>query len=306
MSAIVPPASPSQELTKSEPCLLEHLQNTENDSEDKAKDYCRYNFLLYHNQSVQTEGNDKLFIRLKDNHTSTGQDSRDDDDLEEVERWDHWKSYPNFEDMSLEDDLAEQGQAMEFLSWLIGTFGPCVCFWREEKADSLPAKSFGLDDLTVDDIAFIFLQVQHNIDKWKLLHHAIQNKTVSADSEEKSMTGHEKKVLQKMNEMGYEYKNGSGVSGTEGKKRYSGITKFIHKAFYSNLSNDKVKKNREALKEAVDRVREEARHRLSFDSGDTVGNHDKNKKPKCKEQTPDPVMDDIQDELWDDIAIVRV
>ena len=131
--------------------------------------------------------------------------------------------------------------------------------------------------LGLDDLVFLFVQGQNNILKWNLLYAAcgghsgeggILPRSTRTDEKAETMTQEQKKLMETINMIGYEYKRGCGVSGSDGKRRYASLTKFFHKAYYSKKQDDcaLVKKNRDALAQKLKEMVQEDLDNRNTDS----------------------------------------
>ena len=73
---------------------------------------------------------------------------------------------------------------MAFFAWLLTTFGVRVFFQRLKESEKQSGLTGGaedngiLDKMTIDDIVFVFVQVEHNINKWKLIYEAWKQKHI--------------------------------------------------------------------------------------------------------------------------------
>jgi hypothetical protein len=95
-----------------------------------------------------------------------------------------------------------------------------------------------MDFVTLDDFAFIFTQVQHNIGKWSMTYDAMQSGRIRAQIEERDYNDEEKTLLELMTERDNEFRNGNGVLKEEGKVRCNSIKKFLNMAFYFSAPKD--------------------------------------------------------------------
>lgn len=266
------------------------------------KPYTRYNFLLFDAPTIKSGGNDALHARLKLHY----EQNPDSEPEWESENWNEWKSYPNFSMYSYENLTA--GDALEFMAWLVHTFaGSVSCSGAKDDTYEVRFADKGLDFMTTDDLAFIFVQLEHNISMWNMLERAYREKIIVND--EKKFTEEEKKVFALIKEHGYEFpKTGSGVSGKFGQRRYIGITKFFHFAYWQkDKATDEylpsVAANRKALSDRLSELIEADRETAAA-AADVPGTATKNsasKKPQAKELPQDPILESIWADAWSDV-----
>ena len=223
-------------------------------------------------ESIETEGNKKLQNKMTG---TNGETPLDDwmiiDDPEE------WRQFPeNLQSQAQDrDDLdLTKGLGLELMGWLVDMFGKTVLSDRRtyetyalECDKARKDRDWGtlVDLLTLDNLAFIFLQVQNCINKWLWFHKAWKLKKgppawrekpfkdIQKCETTKELNKEEKKEVQKIEELGYEYKSGSGVSGEEGKQRMGAVIKFLHRAYY-DPNNGKMEENKKALKREVQKL----------------------------------------------------
>ena len=275
---------------------------------ENERDYSRYDFLLHdygYDNSILTRGNDKQHKRLK--LISERADDADQEEggfADETALWDQWKHYPNFPARWHGLDLATGGEGdavLDFFAWLVHTFHRSIlegCYHA-----SLRAKGFNC--ITLDEFVFVFLQAQHNIDKWNLLELAYQRGKIRRGVDDKELTTEERQHMKLIDSKGYEFPNGAGVSGIEGETRRRSIVKRLHDIFYDYDASamERTKANREALLTALMALMEDEQKRAREAGRPVPGEEDeklekpKKKKPR-KENTRDDKMDRITAKLW--------
>ena len=129
--------------------------------------YSRADFLRINTVSVQSDGNNKLFERLK-----LLQDANKSDEK--------MKDYPHFQEV----DLTKK-EDLNLLAWVVETFMAFVCkkpINKEERGRSRTLEFYDalFEHMTLDDLVFMFVQVQNNINKWKLVWEAFKRDLVPA------------------------------------------------------------------------------------------------------------------------------
>ena len=194
------------------------------------------------------------------------------------------------------------------LVWLFHQFALPVCTTKNKKADSAKYESDGiqkvdvrsvLEDMSIDDMTFIFVQVQHNIAKWNLMYCAYKQKSIHAWKDKESieecefdrkMTATDQQRIGAINKYGYEYPTGSGVAGNDGKRRYNAMFKYFYRHFFDK-DNPARSENRMVIFDAVaELVAKEAEMEMEAqqESGAGVPGNDPR---KAKKQKSDQVTD---------------
>lgn len=297
-----------------------------------------YDFLLFDEESILSRGNRALFKRLKEKNagaqgihpadqyngsakhqrqnviqnTEAGAQAEVVTFQEECELWEDWKTFPNFPSFTgtivsegpglvYPEYNLTSGDCFNFMVWLVHTFARSVCCsGSTDQRYHKRLEDEGLDFITVDDLAFLFTQVQHNIGKWNLLHKAFTRGVIRESVEEKEYTEQEKKLVKIIEAKGYEYPNGSGVSGTDGRARYQGMTKLFYYTYFNKVRatgkyTDQVNNNRKALLDALMVLRnEEVKAMGPVESSSSK----KPKKSKAKDAIIDPALHAINLEAW--------
>lgn len=82
---------------------------------------------------------------------------------------------------------------------------------------------------------------------------------------EKNFNEDQKKLMEEINDIAYEFKNGTGVSGPDGKKRYYAMTKFFYDAYFDPAATEVVKKNQSALETALKDLLKAEQQRIKDD-----------------------------------------
>lgn len=306
--------------------------------------YTRYDFLRFDVSSIQSAGNRKTFKLLREKEkTSSSQErssteqenqedntedddssskqseeeenSRDDETFleEESEDWEgSWSQYPDIPPLAPDHDLSKDGPALKFIAWMVHTFAPDVCFnktslttYRESVLGA------GMRFLGLDDIVFLFVQVQHNIYRWNLVFGGTRedkdgngSSILTHDNREEkteNMTAKQKQLIKKINGLGYEYPHGSGVSGKDGRYRYGGMTKYFYRAYYSNQACPVVRANREALSSALKAMvtADMESEKEAEDEGETTGVEQQQQQKRTREDPwRDSELEKIHDDIW--------
>lgn len=267
----------------------------------QAKLYRRYHFLLFDQDTISSPGNLAVYQRLQ------GKQNLPAADPLENELWQQWKNFPQFPFLDPAKDFTD-GSGLEFMTWLVHTFARSVCC-SGSKDDRYHKKLVekGLDFMTVDDLVFIFMQVQHNIGKWTLFHGAIRRGELRENVIEKNYTKEETTLMKQIEENNLEYKNGEGVSGEDGQIRYVGMIKFFHLVYWhrheqTNEYLDYVKANRSALLDALKDMIE--KERGDEEEAPAPSSKKKSKKSKVKELSNDTVLTSIYNDAWADVTEV--
>ena len=197
--------------------------------------------------------------------------------LKKTEPESEWRMFPNLLD---EYDSPVQGEALDVLAWLLHTFAGKVT--SSNKSNNSKSGDI-FETMTVDDMVFMFVQVQHNIGKWNLMYQAFQNCEIDAWVDKKSieecdcdkkMSPEDTQRIKDINEYGYEYPTGSGVAGRDGQRRYEDLTIYFHEHFYKH-DDPNVQRNRKILTDAHNKLVQESRERerqLQQDNGDDSEN----------------------------------
>lgn len=200
-----------------------------------------------------------------------------------IEKKEDWAKFPhNLYDVP----SITEGPGLELMGWLVFLFGPSILsvgkVWKavlsEASAqDCLPDFGMLVDKLTADDMAFIFLQIETNINKWLLQYKAWKTnkglqswKTVKKwkklDVNMKRLKKEEDRtdanMAEAMEYFGCEFFSGAGFSKTDaGQQRYYAVKKLIKNSFYSSENGStytaEVEKARENLRNEVRRLRQE-------------------------------------------------
>lgn len=269
--------------------------------ENQGIKFTRRDFLSYDYQndlSIVTKGNNRLFERLKALREAQPNANKFEG---EVAKWSEWKDYPNFErseNMDLTQD--KDDLTIHFFAWLLHTFVRCIC----ECCYHSSLRENGLRFIKLDEVVFIFLQVQHNIDKWNLLEQAYETNKIPRGKEDRDLNETEKKLMKEIDAKGYEFPNGAGVAGVEGERRRAAITKRLFDLFYDPAEQHRVRvnTNRVALVENLKSLMEEEENKLREAGQRVPGEQDsvaQPKKKKARKQTSvDEKMDSITQYAW--------
>ena len=154
--------------------------------------YRRYHFLLFDygtDRSIQSLGNQKFHQDFAASQEA-GKPELETSEIWEGE-WQHFPQYPSYNPK----DLAEQGRALDLVSWLIHTFARSVCCTTKNDVYHQMLQEHGMAFITIDDFAFIFVQAQNNLPKWTLQHSAIKRGDLR-DVKERDFNKDEKKVME--------------------------------------------------------------------------------------------------------------
>jgi hypothetical protein len=188
-----------------------------------------------------------------------------------VQKWQDWQHYPR----GLPDSNLKDGPLLDLIAWLVYYFMGCVSpTFRKTKDTKLYIDGYVFAKMTCDDLAYTYLLLESNIDHWLEV-------SATERKEERKMTKKEKQAVD-----GYEFSQGSGMSGKEGMHRFNSIKKFMFNSYYNVGAgidkNQEVKDNQVALLKAL---------RLIFAS-------DKRSKPdipgaKKRKAPPVPTEDEI-------------
>lgn len=274
------------------PFFLEYLNRAKNDP--TVKIFTRLDFLSIDPTTAQSWGNRMLFDHLK--LVSEGETHETDlIDYDEAAKWQCWQRYPDLDPI----DTLVEGPGLHLMAWVVDTFGDVVTNSKISKDPNDP-----LCNLSVDDFVFIFVQAQHNINKWNLMNWAFENNWIKAWKDKESVAvcecdkkslGKEYELFKKICRLGNEYPFGSGVAGVDGQKRYHSMTKYLYRAYYRNMDNDDiVAKNRLALGRAVRKLWDER----ELYKANTEEDRRITKRSRMRYFCSDPELDDIHDHLW--------
>jgi len=306
------------------------MEQLSDDDPDK-KLFTRFHFLHFDVQSIQTTGNKELFAKL--NPDFHAPDESENMESIESEKWSDWKNFPKLEEYREYESLTE-GPGLDLIAWLVHTFSTRVYFCRlrgkrnkeRRKEEQAKAGDCSLDTLTLDDLTFIFCQVEHNINKWNLFFRAFKTQYIDfwkgADDIEyceipakkkkkkqskaatligddgDQMSKKDRKKIDDMDKRGYEFRSGSGFDKGEGQTRYRQIKKYLYRAYYKRDPEviEKVRANRKALDDAVKILadkksqRERARAGVSMDDSTAADQPEETSMP---ELSVDEELDEI-------------
>lgn len=254
---------------------------------------------------------------INNDRVPTDEEARDTLKVElelEVERWEDWKNYPkNLEEWNLHEATSK---GTTLLAWLVVTFGDSVASQSNARERSSCCSNI-FETMTLDDLVFLFLQLQHNISKWNLVWKAYKERHIKAweevddvlglETDPKKMKGDDesKRRVALINSRGYEFPYGSGVGGRDGRRRYNAIKKFFDDAYYGNdpKSSPEVVQNREALIAAILELKNTMEKEDETLGGGTTSDGGGKKKPS-RAVSPPPVktdVDRIEERGWNDL-----
>ena len=195
--------------------------------------YTRKDFLLF---DVTSKGQNTDIVESFARET-------DEDHIENRVSWrdfDQWTGYDNL----------QEGPGLKLLAWVIFHFGPSVVVkQRLPVTDRWAGTPIG-KWLTTDDIAFLLVTLENNINKWirsgKLLSKKRQL-ALAAGAEDVSKVTLLKKEVQILK--GAKFPSGSGISGREGQARFNAIKLFIQRNYF--LGNEETQRNNDTLHEEL-------------------------------------------------------
>lgn len=246
----------------------------------------RLTFLHFgNNRSVRdSKGN----LRLKDAMTSTDGNAAVEDWMR-VETREEWRDFPEIVEPAVapeqlfqdESSITNADGPLALMAWILDLFGPDIlsskwdrhCNSCRDKKELIDPGSM-VDLVTRDDLVYIFVQLQNNINRWILHYRAWRLKKgpscwegtpnfASAQFTKKGLLEDDKTRLDFFDELGTEYPGGSGVSGKAGKLRYAAMTIFFHKAYFEKDSNGHhtvhAQRNRDALKNKLREMRDQGK-----------------------------------------------
>jgi hypothetical protein len=164
--------------------------------------------------------------------------------------------------------------------------------------------------LGIDDMVFIFLTLQHNINKWIRVYRILKDSVnVDGDSVDWKalLTNKEmKKTLEKV--PGTEFQHGAGISGKDAQKRYLAAAKYFNKLYFEMKRDkhnqltreyaDQVGKNRKALVLLIKELVEQDSERNGNDDYSAPKLAEEPKKKPRKEPTEDHELKDIMFQHW--------
>lgn len=284
--------------------MKDHLHRVETAKDGhpvKERKFTRVHFLSIDPESIRSKGNDEMAAKLR----TAGHQAPQEDDPLQVEDSSDWKDYPNIEKISPQDL-----KFSTLVAWLVETFLVCVC----SKQQIQPNKIF--DAMTNDDLTFMFVQAQHNINKWLMIDKAFKLKTFPSWEKfsgpkdvvaDKHLTDQEKKTIKAINDTGSEFPSGAGITGKDGRKRYNEITKFFHCTYFDPHPNNEatVLANRN---EVIKRLTEFTQERITFqeDEADGMGTAAPPAAPQegtkqHGKRVRDELLEQIQLASWDEI-----
>ena len=264
--------------------------------------FTRRDFVRFDTSSAKSQGNYDLVNHLK--KLAKKELGEEWANAPELEKWEEWKAFPEFPDV-VNTGYIKEGRALKLLAWLVVWFGDIVAHSKlKEQVKTYDSENvFG--NMTLDDLVFAFVQVQHNIDYWTLAYRAYENKNFiqawkdkscaeDCESERKSVGDHDYKKILLLRKIGNEYPQGSGVSGTDGIKRYQSMTVLFYRAYYKQGDGPLVPDNHKALRQAVE---DQAKFRKSLIpssanvSAPTAAN-------TADQSCQNEELAEIEDEMW--------
>ena len=257
--------------------------------------FTRSDFLVFGgNDSVETFGNKEVYLTLDGGNG----------EIDPIEEWNRWQDYPKFAQIlvsQLKNDIPTS-----LMAWLVHNFAPIVCagaFATDYASALSDGDTVSMDWLTVDDFAFIFVTVQHNINYWHRYHWRLQQQRDKARTAGNFVSDSLLKV-DTTGLGGCEFKNGSGISGVEGQRRYKAMTKFLSKAYYKNTDEpDLVVENRKALMtRLVKMVRDDEQRAMEASGADQATSQPKKKAKRRRESSEDEELNDILTDQWSQLA----
>ena len=123
---------------------------------------------------------------------------------------------------------------MEFLAWLIHQFAPIVCFKGSRKDylnKFLNTERPNLDWMSPDDFAYIFLVLQHSINKWKAIRNLMKERAMEARIPESEFLYDNLNTAEVKKIEGYECAAGAGLSSTLAQACHRSIMIMFNRAF---------------------------------------------------------------------------
>lgn len=282
---------------------------------DDALSYTRHDFLCIDTKSVKSNNND-LIHRILEAQSSGRPAPRTDKTkrnmTEDVENWDDWKDYPSFPKV----ECFTNGEGLELMGYLVHNYARFVCRDSFNNGYAADVEEGSLSWLRTDDMVFIFLTVQHNINKWIRVYKLVKD-NLDPDLTKKvdwKALLKQKELKSKVDNLpGTEFCHGSGISGKDAQKRYLSLTKYFNKLYFERARTemgrpltdytDLVQGNRRALLERLQElVRTDDRRNADDDdtSSQVTDELDKNAKRKRrrKRESDDPEHDDILTAEW--------
>ena len=199
------------------------------EKEDLLINATRYNFLLCAQESINNTKNNEVFGKLVNSKSDDG-----------VQKWRDWQHYPR----GLPNADLKDGPLLELIAWIVYYFMGCVSpTFRKTTETKLYIDGYLFAKMTCDDLAYAYLLLESNIDHW--LEVSATEKHIG-----RKMTKKEKHSID-----GYEFSQGSGMSGKEGMHRFNSIKKFMFNSYYNVGDgidkNSEVKDNQIALLKAL-------------------------------------------------------
>jgi hypothetical protein len=167
--------------------------------------------------SIRNKDNDEIYEHLRISKSDAG-----------INKWCDWQYYPV--GMAAHPTLTG-GKSVDFLAWVVYFFMPDVSK-RVMELDNrrLYKKGILFAKMTADDLAYLFLLLENNINHWILVSQKLD--AMKEDGEER---GDKRQWRQTKKEIGgYEFSLGSGISGKEGTARFYSLRKFFWQHYYRN------------------------------------------------------------------------
>jgi hypothetical protein len=251
----------------------------------------RSDFLCFDVASIQSEGNLQLYQYLDPNSGEPHPFSH-----LELEVWESWREYPKIPEIK---DLTKR-KGLELLAWLVHTFGQRLYLSRLTERErkvfwNNPNDNLNniLDLLTLDDLIFIFVQVENNINKWNLMYSAWKAEYIEGWKANELILDCEcMNKIKEINKCGYEFPPGHSVA-KECKHWYNEITKYFYDAYFAE--DEASFCNKEALETAINKLVEKSQATRNKDTADA---DEMDLLLVTEISSSDAVLDAIQASMW--------
>ena len=182
------------------------------------------------------------FLRFDVEHRGSNSDIRDCLKQENASGWDplenmdHWKNYKGWKDHDLSKD---DDDGLKLLAWTLFHFSACLVPKERMPGTDHWAMTLIHKHLTCDDIAFLLLTFENNINRWTHLHQKLQEKRKTAIER-----GEDPAKVRLVNPQDYkgvpatQFPVGSGISGREGQERFNHLKVYINKKLFAHKEED--------------------------------------------------------------------
>ena len=217
----------------------------------------------------------------------------DHDQIENRVSWNNFDQWTGYESL-------KEGDGLKLLAWVIFHFAPSVVVkQRLPVTDRWAGTPIG-KWLTTDDIAFLLVTLENNINKWIRSGRILAKKRELA-KEEGSSDVSKVTLLKKEVQIlkGAKFPSGSGISGKEGQARFNAIKLFIQRNYFR--ADEESQRNNDALHGELQRLllaEEMLAQSRSEGQGATAVQREEPAQDAVVETAATIALDALHDEEW--------